>query len=179
MQSTIRRIVSTGTWIVLLVGVTYIAIMQLPRFGSISDNTSVKHIYVRNDNLTMHTSRDNITNIIHQPSSNTLQEKDRHYSKVNNNKRKKYYDDEQKKTDNNNLNSTIQVQVKKEDLDTKTGNESRQSELQLITKKLSEKYEYHGPGFGRNNFPGMKSFSESLRGTKHHDKNKRKRVEGD
>lgn len=175
IQSAIRRIVSIGAWIVLLVVVTYIAMMQLPRFGSFG-SISMKHGYERYDYLTMHTSKGNITNVTDRPSSKTLQRNDRHYSKVNNNKRK--YDNKQKK---DNKNSTIQeVLVKTEDLHAKNGSRhSRQSELQLITKKLSERYEYHGPGFGRNNFPDMKSFSKSLRGTKHHDKNKKRRASGD
>jgi hypothetical protein len=94
-------------------------------------------------------------------------ELEKHYNKTSN--KTKHNENKKEHTDSRDMSSN-------EDAKTKQHNEYK--ELEFIVNRLNTNYEYEGPGFGKNNFPGLESLSGSLR-SKNHTSKKNKRRRGD
>lgn len=85
--------------------------------------------------------------------------------------RKRGNETQQSISENNEQNSSTKAPADKK-IDSQS-HDTTQTNFDLITKKLSTKYQYHGrPGLGEDNFDGQ-SLSSVLRGKKHKDKTRR------
>ena len=163
-------------WLILLV-ITCIA------FARILYPTSLQPSLKDNSWRYAETSSVVITNNVNQQlqpdEPKALAEMEQHYSKMSN--KRKHNEKTKHQIDLGDMSSSSQTpeaQIQKNDNDAKKRHRNDYTELDFIVKRLNEKYEYEGPGFGKNNFPGLENLSGSLR-SKKHKKNKQRRSERD
>ena len=140
-------------WIAATILVAIFVKIQLPKQRFFDIKASINVV-----------SLENVNNIEYQPNKMS-------HHKIE--KMKKSHTTHQQDHDTTSQeNAMTQASVDKDDRSDRS-----RAELELITKKLNEKYKYEGPGFGKSNFIGLESLSGALRGEKHnHSRKRRKEV---
>lgn len=159
--------------ILLSVTTTYVALHPNGVQSSLKDNSW----RYGETSSTAVTNNDNQHLQSYKPT--TLVELEKHYNKTSN--ETKHNENKKEHTDSRDMSNrqTPKVEIQKnDDDDAKTRQHNEYKELGFIVKRLNENYEYEGPGFGKNNFPGLESLSGSLR-SKNHTSKKNKRRRGD